>query len=639
MSNTQSFPFTMTATTVSSFLSAVYRKERTWNNFRPDVMKSGLQKYIRRGLTAKAMYCAGELDLMKWTPAEAGGARAEGMRTNFLHRLMVIFIEDVGIADLGLWGQLDVWMDTLWAERKKAAGERQIAVEESAISNIVTALSAAPKSRSCSHVRAVTYVGDSLTKNVLAKNTERFPAVMAIHQAWVSEVAAGTVGDFEALCTGLKKALAARCYTAAIWADRIAEATGVEVREYRKRKPVWRVFRILEEVLPTEYKALHGLSMKWYSELEGLKEAKLCWLLLVLACIQRPSLITPVLNTGGAGEGTNNWERNREGAVLEVDAYVEDRHTAKGREKSLTEFALVGAYVENESPLVNQEFKAFYEETKRAMDLVDKQGRSLLPPVLFTPSVAVPVALAAPAAPTSPTEAVALAQAYIPHTEPPSGYTQPLQIQLVTSRTKCRAWFATAPNGKQVVVKGPMKRTEVAAVLKAEALKQRLGLPHANVYTEEENGNVFVVADNLLGDYTAFPTRLAATKLEKDSRILDAELPAWKDTMLADKELTRGMLVALAFRKVAGANDACCRNLVVVGDGQVYSVDDAAWEKETPHMWSRALMKQKTAYEAALKREWVHVLSVLESWRMRVEEGSFAAARLAELMTHDGWKW
>ncbi len=97
------FPFSLNDIKMSSFLSAVFRKERTWNNFCPDVMKSGLQKYIRRGMTEKALYCAGELDLMKHTPESAGGKRAEGIRTNFLHRLMVIYIEDVGIANLGVW--------------------------------------------------------------------------------------------------------------------------------------------------------------------------------------------------------------------------------------------------------------------------------------------------------------------------------------------------------------------------------------------------------------------------------------------------------------------------------------------------------------------------------------------------------
>ena len=74
----------------STKLSAKYRNEVTWNGYASDIMKSGLQKYIRRGLLDKAIYCAGELDLFK--EADDNG---ETIRTNFLHRLMIIYMEDV----------------------------------------------------------------------------------------------------------------------------------------------------------------------------------------------------------------------------------------------------------------------------------------------------------------------------------------------------------------------------------------------------------------------------------------------------------------------------------------------------------------------------------------------------------------
>jgi hypothetical protein len=48
-----------------SHLSTTYRQEVSWNGYRADVLKSGIQKYIRRGVTEKALYCAGELDLFK----------------------------------------------------------------------------------------------------------------------------------------------------------------------------------------------------------------------------------------------------------------------------------------------------------------------------------------------------------------------------------------------------------------------------------------------------------------------------------------------------------------------------------------------------------------------------------------------
>ena len=100
---------------MSSHLSTTYRQQVTWNGHKADVMKSGLQKYIRRGVVDKALFCAGELDLFKEAPEKAQG---EGIRTNFLHRLIVIFIEDV--ENMSLFEEVHKTMWSLFQERDKA---------------------------------------------------------------------------------------------------------------------------------------------------------------------------------------------------------------------------------------------------------------------------------------------------------------------------------------------------------------------------------------------------------------------------------------------------------------------------------------------------------------------------------------
>ncbi len=227
---------------------------------------------------------------------------------------------------------------------------------------------------------------------------------------------------------------------------------------------------------------------------------------------------------------------------------------------------------------------------------------------------------------------------YVAATAPPSAYTQPLQIQPITGRAKARVWFAThAATGKQVVVKGPVKAEEAEAVLKTEALKRSLGFPHANVRVEDS----YIVADNLVGNYTTFPTKVVTTKLEKDAIVVDvekADLSTWDQAMLEDDTKARNLLVALAFRKVAGANDTCNRNFIMKGT-DVFSVDDAAVEKETAHMWSKALVKPKAAYEAALTKHWDHVKATLNGWKAKVPADSYAAKRLEEISAQEGWKW
>ncbi len=229
---------------------------------------------------------------------------------------------------------------------------------------------------------------------------------------------------------------------------------------------------------------------------------------------------------------------------------------------------------------------------------------------------------------------------YVAATAPPASYTNVVQIQPITGRAKARAWFATADNKKQVVIKGPVKSAEAEAVMKTETLKRSLGLPHANVRVEGDKDS-YIVADNLVGDYTTFPTKVVTTKLEKEVTVIDCEkanMCIWDQAMLAEDGKTQNLLVALAFRKVAGANDTCNRNFVLSGE-TVYSVDDAAVEKETAHIWSKGLVKPKASYEAALTKHWDAVKATLESWKSKVPADSYAAKRIAELSDQEGWKW
>ena len=68
---------------------------KTYSGFTLDVMKSALQKYIRRGLLEKALICAAELYRMH----EVKGVAAQ---TNLMNRLAIIAVEDIGPANFPL---------------------------------------------------------------------------------------------------------------------------------------------------------------------------------------------------------------------------------------------------------------------------------------------------------------------------------------------------------------------------------------------------------------------------------------------------------------------------------------------------------------------------------------------------------
>lgn len=220
---------------------------------------------------------------------------------------------------------------------------------------------------------------------------------------------------------------------------------------------------------------------------------------------------------------------------------------------------------------------------------------------------------------------------------PPSSYVNIIQIQPLTAKSKPRVWFAENSEGKQVVIKGPMTPKDRNAVISSEAMKIRLGLPHSNV---REDG-VFLVSDSLV-DYKTFGTRSVTTKLEQNVQVIDSrdiDSLTWNVKMLEEQELARGILIALAFRKLVGANDTCDRNFVV-RNSIVFSLDDAALNKDTTFMWKKGLQKQKARYIAALEAHWTYVEAELKRWvSVLGSDVVVSNKRFSALLEKDGWVW
>ena len=99
---------------------AKFRCEKTACGYDFSVVKSGLQKYIRRGIEDKALKCVEEIDRF----AELG-SEGERLRTNMLHRLQIIFLEDIGLGNYYLWPKMCEWIYQLFDERTKDNRDRQ----------------------------------------------------------------------------------------------------------------------------------------------------------------------------------------------------------------------------------------------------------------------------------------------------------------------------------------------------------------------------------------------------------------------------------------------------------------------------------------------------------------------------------
>lgn len=210
--------------------------------------------------------------------------------------------------------------------------------------------------------------------------------------------------------------------------------------------------------------------------------------------------------------------------------------------------------------------------------------------------------------------------------------TRVLQAQLLTGKHKPRVYFATR-GGAQIVIKGPVSAKERAANLASEALKEKLGLPRTNLHAEGD----YLVMDCLF-DYTKLETHVVSSKLETDVCVPCGAQPIWESTFLTDPTLSLGIMKGLLFRKIAGANDTCARNFVVV-NGLVYSIDDAALRVETDHMWKKPLVREKGAYKEALSAVWTEVKATIRAWRAVLDDDPYALAQLKLHRKRSRWVW
>ena len=159
-------------------MSTKYRSETTYDGYHLSVIKSGLQKYIRRGTVDKALKCVAELDRF------ADMERGEGIRTNMMHRLQIIFLEDIGHGNPRLLPYMRQWIKELNEERKSSTRNR--AREREVLELIVRNLCDRKKTRTCSHMNSICQLNhDNINAAIeaipdLAPIRETYEKVMAL---------------------------------------------------------------------------------------------------------------------------------------------------------------------------------------------------------------------------------------------------------------------------------------------------------------------------------------------------------------------------------------------------------------------------------------------------------------------------
>jgi len=557
-----------------------FRGERSACGYTVDVLKSGLQKYIRRGETAKALKMAEELDRF----AEVGDGSGERIRTNFIHRIQIIFLEDVGGGNIKLWPQMREWIDVLWLERKKPAGERDRAREIGVIQTMVKTLCASRRTRVSSHMNALSRLragGPSCERKVRGGRYE-------------GKLADGSLarGGFSVVLGKLKETMAARAEmdpaSFEVQMCVLLRCLAFGAAKSQKNR------KALDDVCFDEGGSGAGgsgaggmrfgaESRAWFKDIGKLREGYLLYFQ-PLADYLFGSEELQTLSVGDEDDA-GAWPC---GEAIELDEYVYDKHVRHAKHREPGYFSRVSAVVTNE--VVGRyppELKKIYGgggagAAAHTVAVVPGAGAG---------AGAVHVAHTVAVVPRAPKKKLVIVDE-LRETD----FDFVARAQLTCSASKADTYFAKREDGSMVFIKGPFASEKACDDFIAfQQIKHSMGIPCVvakkamlvmdrwpegvplGLRTKLSGGGEarpFLVCESLLteeqvrGHLRAHPgSRLWPATEVVDFTPWKMDLTAFDDVMWTD------YLNALGFRLQENIGDLADRNFMVV-DGRVYSVDE-----------------------------------------------------------------
>jgi hypothetical protein len=606
-------------------------------------MKSALQKYIRRCDPVKAIYAAAELDLFAFAKDDNDKPNGEGIRTNFIHRLMVIFMEDV--FSLGLWSEIDTLIFQLLSLREQRTGKKGKNKKDDILSptfceikrsemdrvcKIVYLLSMSSHSRENSFYKFCFSTFFSLDKDMKERIKRKFDWFQQLEVEKdrlyepVRPVEIKGLGkEITDLSNQFISALERGSEFSIYYGHRLYAIEKLPVKIGARSKPTFLIFALIRHVVngfdDERYKEgyLHLLDIgeRWYVELSPIKEEFLTWQTILIA-------ITKGMNPQSVKHDENDhdlmilYKRNILHDPIELDDWVFDMHTkiGKTRGKNSAHFATVSSIVYNERTDIVQRYKDAYtqwkifqsneedededddkdEDDKDDKDDKDEEDEDDEEDDLFEK-----------------------------HSDLETDYARFIvRAQLVTGNTKTDTYFGEK-NGKVIFIKGPFKESleEMKRVMDMQEIKQRVGLPtieyrvvmlqpnrdtidmeksfdDPSKKTDKKEGlgfrktcdrkklYPFLVSEVLFSDDTIPVKEHGSVTWPSDTQIINLDhVKGMKHTSFdiimkgKDEEMKRMYVENVMFRYITGMPDLATRNFVMK-DQRVYSIDEDSIDKD-----------------------------------------------------------
>ena len=381
-----------------------FRKEKSAKGHSKDELLSALQKYIRRGEFQKAIYVGIELERFSELP------EAKALVTNFVNRLRVAMVEETAGLTCPLLPKLFNTQFSIFEEFRFTDASKR----KTAILNMIKMLVQVQKQRLLSDVKAVYFTPDA-KKFILTHGRDVWKALYANVPALDNSVVSARFplkqGDdtttFRPIVDGLLTAMKNKSDDGFYWLNLLVEATEKQIPAGKRQitptsransNPMYILFELcfayarqgerLWNKSAVQQDSLWSnnacqtlqICFNYYQHFgltkQGIAKSHRDWIVFVIwplfYCIRNvdwthndPTSWFSALSTAEVEE---LYKKHTNSAAIELDDYVFDQHTSKGRslKRKADFFAFQGALTTNEDvSLFNELYRSVYNEFKQ----------------------------------------------------------------------------------------------------------------------------------------------------------------------------------------------------------------------------------------------------------------------------------
>lgn len=634
-----------------------YRNEKSLNGFSLDVLKSAMQKYIRRGILDKALYAAIEMYFFECVNTDDENEKRiqKSIYTNFIHRLMITYLEDVGLGALNLWNEFDPIFDQLLSKK----GNKKDNLKN--IMKIIYGLTTSHHTRIPSHFNGIYNILFNADLDIRNNNRklikeyfEYFPLVKKIMDDIDQKSKVVDLKDPKTLQKLLYISIKNNSLDAFYWAKLIDENDEIP-KKGRKKDEVSKVKLIFD----TYSKALkeNGIDIeeyiemykKWYLELYTLKERFLTYYILLIGLLVKIDWneIKGQVIEFNDKKYKKLVTKNLIDEPIKFDDFVYDMHTriGKNKGKDAEEFVKEGSKVVNDLNLF-PEIKRFYDFSK-LLTQKNKVNKEYLIEEKIEDE--------------KKNEIVEEIESKIFNKES-ERFELVVRVQLVCSTFRQDTYFAKDKKTGQVVfVKGPFKNEEQADfAISVMNLRKDLGerfiqmekvmlipdllespLSQRNS-CDKKKKYAFLVSENLCKE--PFKTKMHSSKLWPETEVVDWEkMEKCRpfNAIEADDEIFFEYVKHLLFRKIIRVGDIADRNFLLVNEKDLYSVDEDAILKkdETLEVFKHIAKNRAEKVRNFIKKNKNKnsYIKLLEDWKkiLKKNEEKELVKRLEEINLDD----